>query len=369
MPSASARWPPSSPAEPVPRGPGGEAARFQAGPDGLAHLHLRCGRRAAGAARRHHPGHPRADLTVRESPGAVPGRHPLLQPGPRRRAGPGAPGDPERTRRQIGLPASIHATFQGTAAGLRRVAAQRAAAGAGRAASPSTSCWGCSTRAWSTPSPSSPPCPRPASARCWRCCSSGLDLSIIALIGVILLIGIVKKNAIMMIDFAIEAERERGARPAGGHPPGLPAPLPPHPHDHAGGHAGRPAPGAGRRRGRRSCAGRWASRSWAACSCRSSSPSSRRRWSTWRSIGSAAGGAATPRYARAQRRPGPEGRRLRGVPRTMRRGPPGRGAWAGRKKFTLGRARGCAAPARGRTGGPLRAAGRRSTPSAPVRRD
>ena len=32
----------------------------------------------------------------------------------------------------------------------------------------------------------------------------------IALIGIILLIGIVKKNAIMMIDFALEAERERG---------------------------------------------------------------------------------------------------------------------------------------------------------------
>ncbi len=37
-----------------------------------------------------------------------------------------------------------------------------------------------------------------------------IDLSIIALIGIILLIGIVKKNAIMMIDFAIEAEREHG---------------------------------------------------------------------------------------------------------------------------------------------------------------
>jgi multidrug efflux pump subunit AcrB len=36
------------------------------------------------------------------------------------------------------------------------------------------------------------------------------ELSIIALIGVILLIGIVKKNAIMMIDFAIEAERHQG---------------------------------------------------------------------------------------------------------------------------------------------------------------
>ena len=39
------------------------------------------------------------------------------------------------------------------------------------------------------------------------------DLSIIAMIGIILLIGIVKKNAIMMIDFAIEAERAEGLRP------------------------------------------------------------------------------------------------------------------------------------------------------------
>jgi multidrug efflux pump len=37
-----------------------------------------------------------------------------------------------------------------------------------------------------------------------------LDFSIIALIGVILLIGIVKKNAIMMIDFALAAERNEG---------------------------------------------------------------------------------------------------------------------------------------------------------------
>ncbi len=39
------------------------------------------------------------------------------------------------------------------------------------------------------------------------------ELSLIALIGIILLIGIVKKNAIMMIDFALEAEREQGLPP------------------------------------------------------------------------------------------------------------------------------------------------------------
>src|SRR4029078_8120865 len=42
---------------------------------------------------------------------------------------------------------------------------------------------------------------------------TGNDLTVIALIGIILLIGIVKKNGIMMIDFALEAEREQGKRP------------------------------------------------------------------------------------------------------------------------------------------------------------
>ena len=41
----------------------------------------------------------------------------------------------------------------------------------------------------------------------------GYDLSLISLIGIILLIGIVKKNAIMMIDFALEAEREQKLPP------------------------------------------------------------------------------------------------------------------------------------------------------------
>jgi multidrug efflux pump len=41
----------------------------------------------------------------------------------------------------------------------------------------------------------------------------GYDLSVIALIGIVLLMGIVKKNAIMMIDFALEAERKQGLSP------------------------------------------------------------------------------------------------------------------------------------------------------------
>ena len=41
----------------------------------------------------------------------------------------------------------------------------------------------------------------------------GQDLSVIGLIGIILLMGIVKKNAIMMIDFALDAERNEGKPP------------------------------------------------------------------------------------------------------------------------------------------------------------
>jgi len=43
--------------------------------------------------------------------------------------------------------------------------------------------------------------------------AGGYDLSVIALIGIILLIGIVKKNGIMMVDFALHAERDKGLSP------------------------------------------------------------------------------------------------------------------------------------------------------------
>src|SRR5262249_31768670 len=42
---------------------------------------------------------------------------------------------------------------------------------------------------------------------------AGFDLSVIGLIGILLLIGIVKKNGIMMVDFALVAERDHGLAP------------------------------------------------------------------------------------------------------------------------------------------------------------
>ena len=70
------------------------------------------------------------------------------------------------------------------------------------------------------------------------------DLSVIALIGIILLIGIVKKNAILMIDFALEVERRDHKPPRRGCFSSLPVALPADHDDHYGSAARRLAPGA-----------------------------------------------------------------------------------------------------------------------------
>ena len=73
------------------------------------------------------------------------------------------------------------------------------------------------------------------------------ELNVIGTIGIILLIGLVKKNAIMMIDVALEVERTQGKEAGRGHLRSLPAALPPHHDDHDGGSDGRPAAGTGHR--------------------------------------------------------------------------------------------------------------------------
>ena len=50
-------------------------------------------------------------------------------------------------------------------------------------------------------------------ARCSPSTFANADFSVISLIGIVLLIGIVKKNGIMMIDFALDAERKEGMQP------------------------------------------------------------------------------------------------------------------------------------------------------------
>ena len=69
------------------------------------------------------------------------------------------------------------------------------------------------------------------------------ELSLIAFIGIILLIGIVKKNGIILVDFALDAERNRGLEPEQADLRGLPGALPADLDDHLGGAARRAAAG------------------------------------------------------------------------------------------------------------------------------
>ena len=112
----------------------------------------------------------------------------------------------------LGMPASIEPSFQGTAHAFESSLANESILILA-AMSRCTWCWACCTRASSIPSPFFPRCHRPEWARILALVLFKKDLDVIALIGIILLIGIVKKNAIMMIDFALEAERKEGKPP------------------------------------------------------------------------------------------------------------------------------------------------------------
>ena len=91
------------------------------------------------------------------------------------------------------------------------------------------------------------------------------DLNIYGFVGIIMLIGIVKKNAIMMIDFALEAERERREEPAGRHLRRGDRPFPADHDDHHGGPDGNPADCHGTRAPAASRGSRWVLRLWAGC--------------------------------------------------------------------------------------------------------
>ena len=97
----------------------------------------------------------------------------------------------------------------------------------------------------------------------------GVDLTIIAIVGLLLLIGIVKKNAILLIDFAIEAQRRRGRLGRGGHRARLLAALPADPDDDVRGALRRPAARVRHGPRLRAAPAARASRSSAACSPRS----------------------------------------------------------------------------------------------------
>jgi len=118
----------------------------------------------------------------------------------------------QEAEKEIQLPASIHAAFQGTAAAFQN--------------SLSTEPWlilaavitvyivlGVLYESYIHPLTILSTLPSAGVGAILALMITGNDLTVVALIGIILLIGIVKKNAIMMIDFALEAEREEHKPP------------------------------------------------------------------------------------------------------------------------------------------------------------
>jgi AcrB/AcrD/AcrF family len=89
-----------------------------------------------------------------------------------------------------------------------------------------------------------------------------LQFDIITLIGVILLIGIVKKNAIMIVDFALQAERKQGAQFRRSNFSGLSGPVPSNHDDHFRRNPRRPSPSLRFRRRLRNMPASWYLHYW-----------------------------------------------------------------------------------------------------------
>jgi multidrug efflux pump len=118
----------------------------------------------------------------------------------------------ETARQDIGLPPSIQATFQGTAAAfLRSIANEPLLILA--ALITVYIVLGVLYESYIHPITILSTLPSAGVGAILALLLCRTDFSIISLIGIILLIGIVKKNAIMMIDFALEAERKEGKTP------------------------------------------------------------------------------------------------------------------------------------------------------------
>src|SRR5207244_1385670 len=118
----------------------------------------------------------------------------------------------EATTRQLGLPASIQGSFQGTAQAFRASLANEPLLIAAALVAVYI-VLGVLYESYIHPLTILSTLPSAGVGAILALLVSREDLTVIALIGIILLIGIVKKNAIMMIDFALEAERRQGQSP------------------------------------------------------------------------------------------------------------------------------------------------------------
>jgi multidrug efflux pump len=118
----------------------------------------------------------------------------------------------DNARTQIGMPASIEASFQGTAAAFRASLTNEPLLILAALVTVYI-VLGVLYESYIHPVTILSTLPSAGVGAILALMICGQDLNVIALIGIILLIGIVKKNAIMMIDFALEAQRQDGKPP------------------------------------------------------------------------------------------------------------------------------------------------------------
>ena len=209
------------------------APQYQIGPEALGQIHVATqtaaaqptpgGERASasvggqrvegrpGAALEHRARRAAAHAARHQSRRPVSGGDVVVQPRTRRLAR--RRGQRDRgAQREIGMPASIQTRFQGAAEAFRGVARQHAAVdprgGRDDVHRPRRA-----VRELHPPDHDSLDAALGGRRRAARAAADRTELSLIAIIGIILLIGIVKKNAIMMIDFALDAERKQGMSP------------------------------------------------------------------------------------------------------------------------------------------------------------
>jgi multidrug efflux pump len=115
----------------------------------------------------------------------------------------------EQAQQQIGMPASIQAAFQGTAASFRTSLANEPLLILAALITVYI-VLGVLYESYIHPLTILSTLPSAGVGACLALLITGEELSVVALIGIILLIGIVKKNGIMMVDFALDAERKEG---------------------------------------------------------------------------------------------------------------------------------------------------------------
>jgi multidrug efflux pump len=115
----------------------------------------------------------------------------------------------ERAKREIGLPATIHADFAGTAAAFRESLANEPLLILAALLTVYVTL-GVLYESTIHPITILSTLPSAGVGALLALLVTGTEFTVIALVGVILLVGIVKKNAIMMIDFALDAERREG---------------------------------------------------------------------------------------------------------------------------------------------------------------